>query len=160
MIITQGGRARWVGAILGVLAIIAAFCVDVPAQLGIAKTEHPTKQRTTAGEMEFRLYCGSCHGVDATGDGPVAKALKKRPANLRILAKTNGGVFPEETVRDFIDGTKDIAAHGGREMPLWGIVFQTRSNAPADSLSPPVSQAEVDQRIDKLVDYIRSIQEN
>ncbi|MBV8357584.1 MAG: hypothetical protein JO189_06555, partial [Deltaproteobacteria bacterium] len=60
----------------------------------------------TTPQLDFRRYCAQCHGMDGTGDGPVAPALKKKPANLTLLSKNNGGVFPEKEVRDFIDGTK------------------------------------------------------
>jgi mono/diheme cytochrome c family protein len=60
----------------------------------------------TSGKLDFRRYCAQCHGMDGTGDGPVAAALKKKPANLTLLSKNNGGVFPEKEVRDFIDGAK------------------------------------------------------
>ncbi|HXZ88657.1 MAG TPA: c-type cytochrome, partial [Candidatus Binataceae bacterium] len=46
----------------------------------------------TSGKLQFRQYCAQCHGMDATGDGPVAPALKKKPANLTVLSKNNGGV--------------------------------------------------------------------
>jgi hypothetical protein len=79
-------------------------------------------------ELEYRWYCGQCHGMNATGNGPVAPALRKRPANLRLLSKNNGGVFPREEVRDFIDGRKVTSAHGSREMPIWGMAL--RGNQP------------------------------
>src|SRR5579863_2794135 len=60
----------------------------------------------TSGKLLFRQYCAQCHGMDATGDGPVSPALKKKPANLTVLSKNNGGVFPADEVRNFIDGTK------------------------------------------------------
>lgn len=96
--------------------------------------------------------------MEATGDGPVAPALRQKPANLRRLARNHGGVFPQQEVHEFIDGTKDVAAHGTREMPIWGIAFQHRQGANRDNSAPPLSQAEVDRRIDALVGYVRSIQ--
>jgi mono/diheme cytochrome c family protein len=113
----------------------------------------------TSGKLEFRQYCAQCHGMDATGDGPVARALKKKPANLTTLAKKNGGVFPEKEVRDFIDGTKTAAAHGTREMPIWGNAFRLRQASQASGAGGPgLTQAEVSHKINLLVDYIKSIQ--
>src|SRR6266478_10136529 len=80
----------------------------------------------TSPKLDFRRYCAQCHGMDATGDGPVAPALKKKPANLTMLQKNNGGVFPTEEVRSFIDGTKTAEGHGTREMPIWGYAFMHR----------------------------------
>jgi mono/diheme cytochrome c family protein len=112
----------------------------------------------TSGKIEFRQYCAQCHGMDATGDGPVAGALKKKPANLTMLAKNNGGMFPEQEVRDFIDGTKTAASHGTREMPIWGYAFMYRQGALTGSGAPPLNEQQVNQKINMLVNYVKSIQ--
>lgn len=142
---------------LSVLAAIltASFAY---AQAGVAKAPGASEAQISEGELEFRLYCAQCHGMEATGNGPVAPALRQKPANLRQLARNHGGVFPLQEVHEFIDGTKDVAAHGTREMPIWGIAFQHRPGTNRDNSAPPLSQAEVDRRIDALVDYVRSIQ--
>lgn len=152
-------RSRLNLCILLLSAILAAQGV-ARAQTGVATgPSGPSKADIQKGELEFRLYCAQCHGMEATGNGPVAKALRKRPANLRTLTKNHGGVFPEQEIRDFVDGTKEMAAHGDREMPIWGLAFQYRGG-PVGAIHgpPPASEAEVDQRISLLVDYIRSIQ--
>ena len=46
------------------------------------------------GEDSFMFYCASCHGPSGKGDGPVARSLKTRPADLTVLTKRNGGTFP------------------------------------------------------------------
>src|ERR1022692_4159181 len=48
------------------------------------------------GKKEFIEYCAQCHGMDATGDGPIAPDLKERPADLTQLVPKNGGVFAEQ----------------------------------------------------------------
>lgn len=113
----------------------------------------------SAGEIEFQQLCTPCHGMTGVGNGPVARALIKKPTNVRLLTRNNGGVFPEQKVRDFIDGRKTTAAHGSREMPIWGAAFQAQQPGVVVSLShPPLSEEQVKQRIDQLVAYIRSIQ--
>ncbi|HEX4209533.1 MAG TPA: hypothetical protein VHY56_04005 [Candidatus Binataceae bacterium] len=112
----------------------------------------------TSGKLQFRQYCAQCHGMDATGDGPVARALKKKPANLTMLSKNNGGVFPEQEVRSFIDGTKTAESHGTREMPIWGYAFMSRQGALTGSGAPYLNQQQVNKKIDLLVSYIKSIQ--
>ena len=111
-------------------------------------------------KLDFRQYCAQCHGMDATGDGPVAPALKKKPANLTLLSKNNGGVFPEKEVRDFIDGTKTSAAHGNRAMPIWGDAFRMRHGAAGagSSVGGGLTQAQVNAKINSLVGYVKSIQ--
>jgi mono/diheme cytochrome c family protein len=146
---------RFAGIVFGVWSVLSMTAAAY-AQIGIAAA--PGKAQISAGEFEFRLYCSQCHGMEAIGNGPVAPVLKTRPANLRMLTKKNGGIFPEQEIHDFIDGTKQIAAHGNREMPIWGLAFQYREGTMPHSGVPPLSADEVDQRIDRLVDYIRSIQ--
>ena len=50
----------------------------------------------TSGKQMFGDYCAPCHGISGKGDGPAASALKTPPADLTVLAKTNGGKFPME----------------------------------------------------------------
>jgi len=146
--------------------LLVFVCAPIAAwgQTGITEGPHvtgPTAAEIQHGELEFRLYCSQCHGMEGTGNGPVARALRTPPANLRILTQKNGGVFPEQEIRDFVDGTKQMASHGDREMPIWGLAFQYRGSANGDLHAPPAaSRLEVNRRIDLLVDYIRSIQSN
>jgi len=112
----------------------------------------------TSGKLQFRQYCAQCHGMDATGDGPVAPALKKKPANLTLLSKNNGGVFPEDEVRDFINGTKTAESHGTREMPIWGYAFQFRQASKETGTGGTLTQAQVNDKINLLVNYVKSIQ--
>jgi mono/diheme cytochrome c family protein len=113
----------------------------------------------TSGKLQFRQYCAQCHGMSGVGNGPVAPALKKKPANLTLLSKNNGGVFPETEVRDFIDGTKTSAAHGSREMPIWGNAFRLRqASEGAGAGGAGLTEAQVNQKINVLVDYVKSIQ--
>jgi mono/diheme cytochrome c family protein len=96
----------------------------------------------------FNAYCVSCHGTRAKGDGPAAMALKKVPADLTTIAKRNGGKFSTADVEGVIMGANVMAAHGSRDMPVWGPVFQ--------SLAP--DQSFMKLRVSNLVDYIKSIQ--
>lgn len=112
----------------------------------------------TSGKLLFRQYCAQCHGMSATGDGPVSLALKKKPANLTVLSKNNGGTFPEAEVREFIDGTKTAESHGTREMPIWGYAFMYRQGALTGTGAPPLTERQVKDRIQILVNYVKSIQ--
>lgn len=100
------------------------------------------------GKDLFGIYCAACHGVDGTGNGPAASALKIRPPDLTEIAKRHGGKFPRMTVIGIIDGQTPLASHGSPEMPVWGRVFRgERANS---SLVSPELYA--------LADYIESIQ--
>jgi mono/diheme cytochrome c family protein len=104
-----------------------------------------------SGQAMFREYCAVCHGNGAKGDGPAANALKKRPADLTQLARKNNGKFPELEVRNYVSGRDTVAAHGSRDMPVWGQLF--RSLEPHDNGIP-------DLRVKNLADYVKSLQTN
>jgi mono/diheme cytochrome c family protein len=72
----------------------------------------------------YLRYCGSCHGIGAKGDGPVAKHLTIKPTDLTQLRKKNKGVFPLSRVVSAIDGTRAVRTHGESKMPVWGEVFE------------------------------------
>lgn len=105
------------------------------------------------GELLYRIYCSSCHGDQGTGDGPVAEVLEIPPTDLTQLAAAHGGDFPAEDVRSSIDGRDEIAGHGRREMPVWGLTFQQRGR-------DVDQEAEIRGRIDDLLAYLRSIQDS
>ena len=72
------------------------------------------------GLTEYELACMPCHGMDGQGNGPMANQLKIRPSDLTQIAKSNGGIFPTARVFEIIDGRAAVAAHGIRDMPVWG----------------------------------------
>lgn len=115
--------------------------------------------KPASGRLEFKEYCAQCHGNDGTGNGPVAAELKRKPANLTLLSKNNDGVFPTNEVHDFIVGTKSVASHGTREMPVWGYAFMFRPGALAGPFVPVLTPQEADDKINRLVDYVRSIKQ-
>ena len=115
--------------------------------------------KATPGKLQFLEYCAQCHAKDGTGDGPVAPELKKKPANLTLLSKHNGGVFPEAEVHDFIVGTRTIGSHGTREMPIWGYAFMFRQGGLAGPFVPVLTPQEANDKINLLVGYVRSIQQ-
>jgi mono/diheme cytochrome c family protein len=95
---------------------------------------------TVTGAALYHAHCASCHGDGGRGDGMVGAALRTPPADLTALTQKNGGVFPEGKVSEFIDGTRDVTAHGPRSMPVWGLIFQNG------------------ETIHKIVEYIRELQ--
>ena len=112
---------------------------------GQASTSAPS------GSALYINYCGSCHGPQAKGNGPMAAALKKMPADLTTIAKRNGGKFPPDIVFRTIDGRNPVMGHGGQDMPVWGNAFLRAQGG----VSPDVVKA----RIDALVSYLESIQQ-
>ncbi len=137
--------SRSVALLLALFFVLA--CVTASAQT--VKKTAVTPTSAASGEEMFKTYCAPCHGVDGKGDGPAASALKKTPANLTELAKRNGGKFPELKVYGSIKGDSNTPAHGSKDMPVWGSVFQSLSHG---------DQGQVQLRISNLTKYIESIQ--
>jgi mono/diheme cytochrome c family protein len=148
-------RARWLyfGALL-VLCIALGIAGEAWAQEAEVPEMVPPGIVTT-GKLEYRRHCAQCHGPNGRGDGPVAAVLTKKPADLTQITKGHAGMFPEEWVRKYIDGSEMVAAHGTSEMPIWGLAF-TKGGPTATTKR---TQSEVDKRINLLLDYIKSIQE-
>jgi mono/diheme cytochrome c family protein len=116
-------------------------------ELGV-RTADQTAVVPLDGAKIFRNYCAACHGMNGGGDGPVAPALKTKPAELNTIARRNGGTFPAARVRSAVAGDEVFGAHGSRQMPIWGPIFH---------------QIENDQdlgyvRLQNVTEYLRSIQ--
>jgi mono/diheme cytochrome c family protein len=97
-----------------------AFLALVPAAW---PQDRPDPAAAAKGQVIYVRYCGSCHGAQARGDGPLAPDLRVPPTDLTRLAAKRGGRFPFEDVRQSIDGRKATPGHGSADMPVWGEVF-------------------------------------
>jgi mono/diheme cytochrome c family protein len=144
--------------------VITSWIIAFSAQ-SWAQQPAPQAQRLDIGKTEYQSSCASCHGVDGKGSGPVADALKRKPADLTIIAKENNGVFPFGRIYDIIDGRLEVKSHGVREMPVWGFRY---SPPPAPGFSPaapyfldPLYDREpvIRSRILAVIDYVYRIQE-
>lgn len=126
----------------------AASAQDAPKVTIKKVIAHPT--RSLDGKTMFHEYCAACHGDQAKGNGPAAEALTKRPADLTQIARKNGGTFPKIQVMRIIDGA-DVytAAHGSRDMPIWGTMFRHMENPESETL-----------RVNALMEYIETLQAN
>jgi mono/diheme cytochrome c family protein len=102
------------------------------------------------GSELFLNHCAACHGANGEGGGPVAAVMQVTVPNLRTLAQRNGGTFPADAVRAYIDGREIKAAHGDRQMPVWGDVFRGPEQATAERT--------VRRRITALVEFVKEIQ--
>ncbi len=107
------------------------------------------------GRYLFQKFCTPCHGPQAMGNGPKAKNLVPKPANLTTLQKRNEGTFPFWQAYRMIDGREPLESHGSREMPVFGVWFQI----PDDEVSIETQWADqVRGRIWQLLSYLESIQ--
>ncbi|MDH6231868.1 mono/diheme cytochrome c family protein [Mesorhizobium soli] len=129
--------------IFGVFVLLVV--ASSPASLAAAQ-ERPN------GQEEFSTYCASCHGISGRGNGLLAELLVKKPADLTVLTKNNGGRFPLDRVIATIDGRAEVAEHGAREMPVWGKIFRSDHEASNSAVT-------AEDRILALAYFIRSIQQ-
>jgi mono/diheme cytochrome c family protein len=121
-------RGRSVALLLALF--IALACVTASAQT--VKRSAVTPTSPASGEEMFKAYCAPCHGI-------AGKELTQR----------NGGKFPELKVFGAIKGDVNTPAHGSKDMPIWGSVFQSLSHG---------DQGQIQLRISNLTKYIESLQ--
>ena len=118
--------------------------------LGALLSARPTLAQSgpgVSGQSTFGLYCATCHGTSAKGDGPLASSMSLRPADLTRIAERNRGTFPADQVARIIDGRRPVKGHGGGDMPVWG-----------DAFAKTADPTPVDEKIRRLVAYLESIQ--
>jgi len=110
----------------------------------------PIRQTSAAsGQEMFKNYCAVCHGANGTGNGPAAEALKVPPTDLTTLAAKNDGKYPAMRVSAILRGESSLAAHGTKDMPIWGNLFWNISGG---------HPSEVQQRVANLNHYVESLQ--
>lgn len=136
--------------------------VGIPGTLASSTTKvgksQPGGLVLELGRADFLNYCAACHGVGAKGDGTVAEYLTLTAPDLTQLRKMNAGSFPRERIQNVIDGRAEVKIHGARDMPVWGVWF--KFEAGASDAGKGATEEVVLERINALVNYIESIQEN
>ncbi len=110
----------------------------------------PAEERELAarGAVTYRVYCASCHGRKARGDGKLANLLDTEPPNLTLIAWRHEDQFPAAHVYDAIDGREVVTS----EMPVWGEALGATEEAAG--LEPD----EIEAKIWELVYYLKSVQ--
>ncbi len=142
--------------------------IDVAASLaitafvlmpGVGTAQEPTVKKApvvqsnpTSGKQMYTDYCAPCHGKEARGNGPAAGAMKTAPTNLALLAKNNGGKYPAAHVAAVLSFGDEKSAHGSKDMPVWGQLFQSLN------WSSSTKEMEAKQRINSLNVYLESLQ--
>ena len=100
----------------------------------------------------FDRYCGECHAI-FEGAGPGFGQGPRAPApDLRELWRKYGSPLPREELAEFIDGRRDVEAHGPRDMPVWG--KELYDNLPENETVEEMRAG----TIELLLDYLDTIQ--
>lgn len=117
-----------------------------------------SKQNFDAATL-YRSSCAPCHGISGDGRGPSAGSLKSKVPPLNNLADRYSSLyFPERFLIEVIDGRKNMPPHGTREMPIWGKQFGLMKNPQTGGEKAVADNVASRQKIEALVNYIRSIQ--
>jgi len=112
------------------------------------------------GEREYENNCAVCHGMTGVGNGPYAGIINTKIPDITSLQKNNNGVFPYDRVYEVIDGRQAIAAHGGRDMPIWGNEYNAKAASYySDYIREYNAEGFVRGRILALINYIYSMQQ-
>ena len=141
-------RKMFVGSVL--LFILALISAAQQVEIKRVPIKHVSP---ASGQEMYVSYCAACHGKDGRGDGPAATALKTPPPDLTVLTRNNSGKYPEMRVYNTVSGDAVLAAHGQKDMPVWGSLFISLCGS-----NPP--NAEVHLRIRNITKYVESLQKD
>ena len=106
------------------------------------------------GKVVFERHCAACHGLEATGHGPMVTVLTLPPADLTKLSAKNDGAFPLIRVVKRIDGRDPLVSHGS-PMPVYGDFFEGQDVMIKGQSGQPIATS---QPVADLVAYIQSLQ--
>ena len=76
-------RLAGLGTLVLAVFMVAARAPQEPGDAALASvSDHSGCCNVTVGAAVYKSACVVCHGKEGKGDGPVAVAMKPRPANL------------------------------------------------------------------------------
>ncbi|WP_170331637.1 c-type cytochrome [Ruegeria arenilitoris] len=119
----------------------------------LALATQANAQDVETGAELYRHYCATCHGIDATGHGPMAGVLVIQPVDLTKLTGEDG-VFPTARVVGRIDGRDPLVSHGS-PMPVYGPYFDGQDTSMKTPEGQPILTS---QPIVDLVAYLETLQ--
>jgi len=128
--------------------LITLGALAIAQKSNIATVPAP-RTSATSGKEIYMAHCATCHGREGKGDGPVAGALRTPPTDLTLLSERNQGRSPSVQVVNVITGSAGVAAHGSKEMSVWGPIFLAMAHQ---------HESEAPLRVANLADYLKSLQ--
>ncbi len=135
------------------LAFVAAI-QWAPTTVSAIDLISPDQAIVNSGRAQYQQHCAVCHGADATGGTVDAKGQTVKTPNLTELAKKSGGTLQLLDVYEVVSGSKAVAEHRSRTMPMWGAEL-----AKARGINPENKEAIVRGRIFSILAYLSTIQE-
>ena len=139
---------------------MAKFQTAVMATALTAVFAAPGMAAGDVGQREYENNCAACHGMTGVGNGPYAGIINTRVPDITLLQKNNNGVFPYDRVYQVIDGRQGVAAHGSRDMPIWGNEYNAKAvDYYADYIRDYNAEGFIRGRILALINYIFSMQQ-
>jgi mono/diheme cytochrome c family protein len=130
-----------------------ALLISLGFVLATAAAEETQEGGAAAvGAHLYMKFCASCHGEAGDGKGPVAPHMSKPPTDLRTLSERYGSPLVHGELAETIDGRKDVAGHGIKNMPVWGERL--------DEYIPQMPGAEAAKAttIELIIDFLQAIQ--
>ena len=129
-----------------------AIAAGLFAALGVAGCMTAEMPSPDDGRALFVENCVVCHGNDARGNGPMARAMSKPPKNLTLIKVRHGGTFPRARVLSTIDGYTRLDMPN---MPEFGALLEG-DEIPFDSGDGKMTPTP--RKLVALVEYLESIQ--
>jgi copper transport protein len=128
-------RRRAATVLLGCVAVSVGLVLQVAAALypsgGDATFPNPVPSTTasiTRGGELYQQSCVTCHGISGRGDGPLARGLNPRPADLRVHVAQHTEAQLWLWVSDGVPGTAMPAFRSSlSDEDRWHIVNYLRS---------------------------------
>ena len=137
-------------SVFALILLIAAFAIAQTANKPQVNVVPAPYTPADSGKAMYDAYCASCHGIEGKGDGPAAPAMKNSVPDLTVLARSRGGQYPSFEVAEILRVTRPLSSHGSADMPVWGPIFSKMSQQ---------NNAEIQQRIRNLNEYVESLQQ-
>ena len=132
------------------LSSIAIFLFVVSMGCNQGPPKNSLIAQANDGKALFEKQCVSCHGGEGVeADKALVDTLAALPPDLTRINKRRGvRDFPIAEIARFIDGRILVAAHGPREMPVWGQVYEESG----------LNESEIKGEKGKLIAYLMRIQ--
>lgn len=111
---------------MAMLIIVSVSSVDAIADSLKASLETASLPAAFEGQRLYVSYCLLCHGTGGRGDGPLAKAMNIRPANLKTTVRSRSDTILTKIITG--EGRQTITGRDrhnllNEAMPEWKEVF-------------------------------------